>query len=271
MGTSLWGTVSLVVLCTKMIKLVLMTVVGLWMVYAMVPGVEGENFIPGRVHLIDYSNTTGNFLFRTNDPVLANGTYAYDELVETMTSVAAAAGISPFPSEFLIMDHSFLSPLLPAEDKDLKVAQDFFADNPDKGKLISWPLVGSLSNPNKVPSDLREALAKEFPHDDLDKLPSRVPLVNRMLNSSPAPIPIVIVVQCEAGVDRTGEFSGATYLQFGSYGKRDWTYAEVLKYNDGVENRPMSTTTANGLCWYCWYLKYSFPSTHGHLDCDLPH
>lgn len=45
---------------------------------------------------------------------------------------------------------------------------------------------------------------------------------------------IYIHVQCEAGVDRTGEVSGSYYMRF-----LKWTYARSLAFDYAVEPRPI--------------------------------
>ncbi|KNC47668.1 uncharacterized protein AMSG_03898 [Thecamonas trahens ATCC 50062] len=228
----------------------------------------GETFDSKKLRLVDYDATTGNFLFRSNDPLTPSGSFDWTGLTGRMAEVAANASIQfPADDDLFMMDFSLLSPLLPKERANLKVEEAYFAANATRGKLISWPLVGSVDDANKLHEAVRKDLAKALPKDMIDKLPSRIPYLHSLVHTpSSHGKPLVVVVHCEGGMDRTGESIGSYYLQY-----LGWSYAKVLAYNDAIDNRNMSTTTGNALNWYCWYLYYAFGSQFSYLKCDLPH
>ncbi len=70
----------------------------------------------------------------------------------------------------------------------------------------------------------------------------------------------MIYLHCSAGVDRTGEMSGAYYMKY-----LKWSYVETLTFDYAVEPRPINKPKENALNFFCWHLYYKndFPT-----DCD---
>lgn len=97
-----------------------------------------------KVHLVDYSDKN-TWLFRTNLPII-NHTFAYDTLLTYMQQRAAESNVSfPDTKAVRLVDISLLNP---SEYFDELVEEDFFIDNPEKGELVQWMIVGSLVDPN---------------------------------------------------------------------------------------------------------------------------
>ena len=68
-----------------------------------------------------------------------------------------------------------------------------------------------------------------------------------MLNNgtgSSGSTPIVIYVHCEAGEDRTGEISGAYYMQY-----LKWTFLTALDYDNHIESRHIQNASMHALQW----------------------
>merc|ERR1719305_915343 len=211
---------------------------------------SAEDFVPGRTHLVDSFKPAGapeNLFFRGNNPKV-NDSFAYSELVATMKSVAAAANHT-FPTTFKLVDVSLLVGLDPKESGDLKLEEDFFKANPTLGHLINWPLLTDLIGPCLVSESKRIKEATDG-HWDLDDLPAKVPVLRSILHTPGADnIPTVLYVHCEAGVDRTGELCGSYVMEY-----QGQSFAEVLKFDDSVEPRPISFEAENGLEWYAAYV-----------------
>lgn len=55
----------------------------------------------------------------------------------------------------------------------------------------------------------------------------------------------VLYVHCEAGEDRTGEVSGAYYMQY-----LRWTFLDALSYDDHIEARNIQPESMHALQWY---------------------
>ena len=60
----------------------------------------------------------------------------------------------------------------------------------------------------------------------------------------------MIFVHCTAGEDRTGEISGAYYMQY-----LNMSFHQALEIDNTNENRDIRCMSANELMWYCYYLQ----------------
>ena len=89
------------------------------------------------------------------------------------------------------------------ESSDIEIERNFFAENPEKGKLYEWPIVGSLADPNWLSEAERknEVLALNTSYDDL---PHRVPQLHSWLHEPISEEPTAYFFHCEGGSDRTG-------------------------------------------------------------------
>jgi len=91
-----------------------------------------------------------------------------------------------------------------------------------------------------------------------DQLPIKMELINSLMHTrGPNGRPLLMYVHCEAGEDRTGEFSGSYYVKW-----LGWTYKQALDYDDHIESRNIMTVSKNAFQWYCYYLYYVEKQTH---------
>jgi len=198
-----------------------------------------------------------NWVFRGDLPI--NGTtFVYDQLVSFMNQSALKVGLQ-LPSKFQLIDVSFLNEILPDEREDLQIERAFFQQNPSVGNFINWPLYGDLSSPRIYPLPLREAMAKDLPDWQKDDVPDKISTVQQIFNNKTS-VPIVLYYHCEAGSDRTGEFSAAIYMQYSNM-----TLDEALTLDNKIAQRDIAINCKWSAEWYCWYLKVKL---NYDLTCD---
>jgi len=220
----------------------------------------GELFNPKRLNFIDYSATGNNWLFRGNQPTNSSKQFPYELLVDTMRQKATLQANKTLPSMFYLMDLSFES----YERSDINLEKDFFDQNPTLGNYTEWILIGDFTAPTDYPKDLMKLMAEDLADWQIDRLPERLPRIKKMLDTpGPNGLPIVIYIHCEAGSDRTGEFSGSYYLQFQGYP----SYKQALAVDDTIAGRPIEKLSAHALQWYCYYLQYKL---NFNVDCTAP-
>jgi len=211
------------------------------------------------VHFID-RQTGGlhdNFLFRGNMPKNKSNQFAYNELKQYMAQEAKLHNIN-FPDQFYLVD---LSLLVFVEDSDLKIEQDFFRNNPQLGKVMNYPMMGMCISPAGIPDSVRKPMALDLMNWTWDKLYNMVNLIKSQMSTS-RNMSTVVYIHCEAGKDRTGEISGAYYLQ-----QLKMFFNAAVKINyDSPPQRQISPDMLNGLQWFCYYLQYKF---NFNLDCTL--
>jgi hypothetical protein len=209
-----------------------------------------------RVHFVDRIGTS--WLFRGNFPTITtngtNGTtvrYADPELFEYMALRAQSEGNATLPPQgtYNFTTISFDSVL---EIGTEIVEMDWFAANPNY-TLTFWPLFGELLPPADVSNETRqEALANTTQFWEIDQLPARIDdLHAEMVAANDAGKPLVVYVHCDAGCDRTGEFSGAYYMRWLGY---NVTGAYALDtYCCGRAPDWWSTCA---IAWYCYTESY---------------
>lgn len=120
---------------------------------------------------VDKSDDNRNWLFRGNFPSINETTYAYDLLLEYLHSRAKDQGNASLPDHFklqvITFDNIFNPPLY--------IEKNFFKENPDKGNLTIWTIVGAVLPPQDVNNATRDALVRNpsvlF---SVDQLPSRL-------------------------------------------------------------------------------------------------
>eukprot|EP00009_Paramoeba_aestuarina_P006246 CAMPEP_0201523496 /NCGR_PEP_ID=MMETSP0161_2-20130828/20110_1 /ASSEMBLY_ACC=CAM_ASM_000251 /TAXON_ID=180227 /ORGANISM="Neoparamoeba aestuarina, Strain SoJaBio B1-5/56/2" /LENGTH=247 /DNA_ID=CAMNT_0047922641 /DNA_START=37 /DNA_END=780 /DNA_ORIENTATION=+ len=221
--------------------------------------VYSEDFHPDRVHLVDWTpNGSGykNYLFRGNEPI-ENGRLCYDDLVSTLRSVAISEGGFYLPETFYILDLS----LLDEEERNIQEEKHYWENNPTEGEMKRWPTIGQIIAPESIPEPKRKEMAQNLTIDK-DHLIQRMIKLRDALFTSYDVGPVVIYYHCEAGVDRTGEISGAYYIRW-----LGWSFDQALDYDNSIESRDMENVSRNAMQWYCYHLFY----WEGYsLDCDLP-
>ncbi|KAG2379397.1 hypothetical protein C9374_007536 [Naegleria lovaniensis] len=229
-----------------------------------------------RVRLVDSNPSLQRYLFRGNTPVSGGSTFDFTLLQSTLSQVAQQHYNTTLPAQYYLVDISFLF----ETQQDLKVEKQFFQQNPHLGGLAHWTILGALVNATDLPDWLRKELAlNEAKWDVEDQLLSRVPQLHAWVWEKESihsnhhhhddnlfkyyvdGTPIVFYMHCEAGMDRTGEVSGAYYLKYFK-----WTFLQTLNYDYNIEEkpRPIGWANQNALNWFCWHLFY----TEGYpLDC----
>ena len=167
-----------------------------------------------RVHLVDLRPDV--WLFRGPNPVVRSEIFAYEKLVAAMRAAAQKQGAA-LPPDFYLLDVSFLY----LERTDVAVERQFFADNPDKGEFLHYPVFG-LMEPAWLQYGINR-LARAFGFVDaagperaraLAHLDIAAVGALRALLEKAHDRPVVIYAHCEAGCDRTGEVIGAYRMQY---------------------------------------------------------
>ncbi len=186
-----------------------------------------------RVHLVDHYVEKGynNFLFRGSDPVLNSNEFAYDELVDLIKAAAQRDGVD-LPDDFYLIDVS----LLFVELADLSVEMQYFAENPEKGEFVNYPVFGHIGG-NQFERTIHiadrsvhfinhflsysvfgklERKLKEFQNanQSLTHLDIKAVTGIRGLLTQKREKSIIVYVHCVAGCDRTGEVIGAYRMQY---------------------------------------------------------
>ncbi len=205
---------------------------------------EKQKFNPKLVSLINKSADSGNFLFRGNMPLNANG-FAYNELVAALKKASVGKNL---PEQFYLVDISLINSLNPQEASDLKIEQTFWHQNSSMGELLNHPVYGSLSSPNDYPENVRKKLEKIPTLSNTDALLERIQSL--LLARQQSGLPLVLYIHCEAGKDRTGEVAASYAMKYlGS------SYADAYASAKRIANRDISTYSRNELQWYAYFLK----------------
>ena len=191
-----------------------------------------------RVQFLDYSPSTGNYLFRGDMPDdQTKCPYQFEHFTLRKRLHDAKLQHAPkLPNNYYLVDISLLDPALnPNDAKDNMAEAKYFIENPQHGKFISWPLLGSYVPPVSVstgvcipnskaqwirhtctpttktidvpntPLFAQGKFSSPFSYDALDK---RAVLLHKMMNT-PHDIPYVFYIHCHSGCDRTGMMATA--------------------------------------------------------------
>lgn len=210
-----------------------------------------------RVHLVDFAKTdTGlvNFLFRSNMPI-NDTTLDYDNLKADMKfrvqNESGVAGLE-LPDAFYLLDISLDNPF----DKDNAIELSFWNDplHASLGSYLNWPIgfAGILPPTLYTTQQIIDMSAANGTVWNEDHLPDRVDEVRQMLLSPHASgLPLVILVHCEAGCDRTGQMVGSYRLRYQQKTAKEMYALDVYECT-----RPPNYFSTSGLEWFCYYLQY---------------
>ena len=222
--------------------------------------VSCEDFHPDRTRLIDTfkGKFYTNYIFRGNMPVL-NESFSYKELIGNLGEVLQKQNMTFPSSNFYMLDVTYVNSYLPGEEEDLSIEEKFWEANPAKGRILHWPIIGSALRPPGN-EDVVKGVVKNYIEHSEDRLDLKIPELHSLLNTEFSDSSWVIYSHCEAGVDRTGEMSGAYYMQY-----LDMSFQDALKVDDSIIKRDMYEVSRNALQWYCYYLK--FEKGMGKLEC----
>ena len=203
-----------------------------------------------RIHLVDFNTTTQQYLFRGNFPANDSKSFAYDNLIDSVRRKAKEENGIDLPATFQLVDISFLESHV--NKKDLEIERNFFHENPTLGTFVHWTVIGHPLNPSSLSSSFRKKMALYTSDWDIkDQLVPRVEQLHKWVHSYAA-APTVYYMHCEAGVDRTGEVSGAYYMKY-----LKWSFLKALQYDYDISPRPISKWNQNAMDWYCWWMYYT--------------
>jgi hypothetical protein len=129
---------------------------------------------------------------------------------------------------------------------------DYFDAHPND-TLTFWPLFGEVLLPADVDNATREeALANTTAFWEIDQLPQRVDdLHAEMVAANAAGKPLVVYVHCDAGCDRTGEFSGAYAMRWLGY-----NVTGAYAWDTTCCGRAPDWWSTCAIAWYCFTESY---------------
>jgi len=212
---------------------------------------------PSRFHCVGYASESGNLLMRSNMPIATNASgvllaedFAYDEIKSLVQDRAAECGAAP-PGDFFLVEVTLNNAF---DDKSGLVAVKAWHGEPDHfslGRLVEWPLgVAGIVPPARVPEDEQVTVANNM--FVVDQLPERVAMLDQLMSmASPIDgVPVVTLVHCTAGCDRTGEMIGAYRMTQGGISAADMYQMDVSECG-----RPPNYYSTHALEWYCILLE----------------
>lgn len=140
------------------------------------------------------------------------------------------------------------------DSKDTQYEVAYAKAHPDQVAVTFWPLVGQLLPPKDFSSaEQKDLAAADSALWAIDQLPSRLTTLAAALNTSYA-VPRVFYIHCEAGCDRTGEFSASWYMNYGFLGQR-LTQPQAVALDTTDCGRLPYNVSVYGAQWYCVYLR----------------
>ena len=198
---------------------------------------------------------SNNLLFRGGSPVDNLTTFDYRGLKE-----AIKYKYPQTPESYYLVDVSLLYDW-DNDGTELAVERKYFSDNPSNGKLVSWPIYGSLRCYYQADPAEQDRLVRTFDEWLPDTLIRRTETLRYMLQTSWVPgwtpfwpgyngQPCVFYVHCDGGCDRTGEIIGAYRLRQG--------YSWFDMYYEQPCDRPMGCSNYRALQWYAIWLNQMF-------------
>jgi hypothetical protein len=205
-----------------------------------------------RMHVIDYNEKSQQYLFRGNFPFDSKSKeFDYNTLVDFLKKKAIEERNVTLPSQFRIVDITLLQDLI--NRSELKVEREFFQKNPTLGHVKHWTIIGHPLNASSLSSSTRKKMALFTPDWDIeDDLINRVEQLYQWIHNSTTSEPTVYYIHCSAGVDRTGELSGAYYMKY-----LNWSFNQAVQFDYQVEPRPINSWNQNAMNWYCWWMYYT--------------
>ena len=204
---------------------------------------KGTSFKDERLKLVYCNDVSGNCLFRSNVPV-KDGAFAYDHLVQAMQSAYEGRYGKPLPEKFELVDVSLLNWFTDAEA--IKIEQNYFKHNPEKGRMIHHPIYGALFSPSMYPEMLQDWLEQIPSFGEIGSLEDNL----GQIVSTAGDRPQMVLVHCRGGHDRTGEVIAAYQMRYLGISYRT-AYAQANAAAKGV----ISPYSRNGLEWYAYYLR----------------
>ena len=220
--------------------------------------VSCEDLLFQKVHLVDYNETTGNFFFRGNLPVL-DSAFAYEALSSYMRNRSAAMNV-PFPEDFSLHIFSLLW-IVEEPFTDYKYEFDYWKTDERKklGSFTEWPISfsGLTVVPSMMPESWAESVAKDFVK--IDGMVDKVQTIRSIL-STKLDKPQIIYAHCHYGCDRTGLMIGAYRMYY-----YDIKVEDMYRRNLEECGRTENYLATESLKWFCLMLKQERQKDYG--DC----
>lgn len=193
-----------------------------------------------------------NWIFRGNFPkTTVNGTAEFafpNPMLGYLQQRAQQEAGRSLPSSFQLQVFSFDNVF---ELKDVEIEIDYFK-NASHGTLTFWPLVGQLLPPQDVSSSDRAKLAGDNATLwSIDQLPQRLTALRKAFLDETGP-PQVIYYHCEAGCDRTGEFSASYYMSYLGY-----NVSRAYATDKTICGRDPEVLSNNAIGWWCETLQFA--------------
>lgn len=216
-----------------------------------------------RFHCVTKDESTGNFLFRSNMPLAPNATgtavaddFGYDAIRSYVSSRAPEECGSAPPDDFYLVEVTLNNAADDTQGLLAVRAWHGWPENMGLGRLVDWPLgTAGIVPPSAVPPALWDTVAGRL--FVVDQLPARVAALTQLLQT-PTPAwaggkPLVVLVHCSAGCDRTGEMIGAFRLTYES--NPQISAADMYALDVSECTRPPNYYSTHALEWYCILLE----------------
>ena len=151
-----------------------------------------------------------NFLFRGDNPV-SNQTFNLSSLFAALRTAAGKCGEN-LPEDFQFVDVDLENLSDPGYAQEIH----YWRTHPGKGRLLKWPLLGSLRDvQHSAARDTLVASGEWAIEGSADHLEERLAATRSLLINSSRPT--IIFAHCNAGCDRTGEFIGSYMMSYLGY------------------------------------------------------
>ena len=198
-----------------------------------------------------------NYLFRTNMPVNATS-FAYDALMADVRKRAAEAGsgYAHFPASNADVHMLDISLDNPFDSKDDNAKERGFWADPAHaalGEYLDWSIgfAGILPPSIYTAAEIASMSAADGEVWKKDQLPLRLQTVRSLLYAPHSSgKTLLIIVHCQAGCDRTGEFVGSYRMLYEGSNVTDMYARDVTECT-----RPPNYFSTSALEWFCYYLS----------------
>lgn len=256
------------------------------LVFLLGPLAHATTLIFDRVHCVMHNEATGNFLFRSNMPLAYNSSgvakaedFGYSDLSDAVRERGLEECNATVPDEFSLVEVTLNNALDDTQGLVAIRAWHSTTTNMGLGRLVEWPVgTAGIIPPARVPAALRSKYAASM--WEVDQIPQRVAELDALLAlEKPAwsgGRPLVIVVHCSAGCDRTGEMIGAWRLSAASSGwyESQMTAARMYELDVSECTRAPNYYSTHALEWYCILLEdqgvEGLGNCTGFAVCDPP-
>jgi hypothetical protein len=215
-----------------------------------------------RFHCVTKNEDTGNYLFRSNMPIAENATgiaMADDFGYEDIKNYVASRGVEECgsaPDDFYLVEVTLNNAF--DDDAGLLAVRAWhgWPENMPNGRLVDWPLgFAGIIPASRVPEEKWANVSQNM--WEVDQLPTRVAALETLLQTK-APAwaeekPLVILVHCSAGCDRTGEVIGA--FRMTHYSNPQITASDMYALDVEECTRAPNYYSTHALEWYCIMLQ----------------